>query len=707
MTRWSAQVTPQNVWREYPRPQMVRQEWVNLNGLWEYSIQPKSETPPLRYSGMILVPFPVESALSGVKHILQPDERLWYRRTFDALKLRNGERLLLHFGAVDWQATVYVNGRKLGVHDGGYDSFTFDITPYLKPAGRQALTVEVFDPTDAGGQPRGRQTLYPERKFYTGSSGIWQTVWLEVVPAEYISHLSFTPDVDFRTLHITVNLSGRISANVTALASARSGGRIVGKCNGHPGSRMNLIVSNPHLWSPDDPFLYQLDISLLRGGTAIDHVSSYFALRKVSCESDGRYPRIMINGKFLFESGVLDQGFWPDGLYTAPTDSAMRNDLYTMKRLGYNLIRKHLKVEPERWYYWADKLGILVWQDMPLASNQTPEDRNEFEAELHRMIAGRGNHPSIIMWIVFNEGGGQFDTQRLAQKVHEWDPNRLVDESSGWNDEGAGDVMDIHQDSRPVGPLPKDSRAVVVGEYGGMGLSGKDHPWVKQNKSGSDAGSVNGKEYTNQLVHWIRMARYCAQKYGLCGAVYRQLSDVELETNGLLTNDRAILRPDVAQTRQANLGPLNVNADPKLVVPTSEDYPALWYYTFTKPNPYWIQPDFDEEGWRQGFAGFGAGYSEADTLWDSADIWMRRWVQIPDNTPQNLAFLVMHDGDVEIYINGVKAASAAGLVEKYTLLPMNLAGRYALRPGKNLIAVHCHQATGGQFIDMGIVAVSK
>ncbi|HEY7119155.1 MAG TPA: glycoside hydrolase family 2 TIM barrel-domain containing protein, partial [Tepidisphaeraceae bacterium] len=447
MTRWAKDVAPDKALPEYPRPQLVRKEWVNLNGLWDYAIAPKADATPNQYQGKILVPYPVESALSGVMKRVGADNKLWYRRTFDAPRLAEGGRLLLHFGAVDWETTVWLNGKQIGSHRGGYDPFTFDVTDALKATGPQELIVSVWDPTNDGQQPRGKQVKNPGGIFYTSVTGIWQTAWLEPVPKSYIRSLKITPDVDGQQVKIQADTQGdpgQISATVL------DGDREIASANGT--GAITIKIDNPRLWSGESPFLYGLRVK-----AGDDAVESYFGLRKIEVKKDDKgVNRIYLNNHPIFMVGPLDQGFWPDGIYTAPTDEALKSDIEITKKLGFNATRKHVKVEPARWYYWCDKLGLLVWQDMPAGDNgmvrarrgQTPTDKSndpkaveEFDAELKSLIDTHYNHPSIIMWVVFNEGWGQHETPRTVNWVKQYDPSRLINPASGWTDHPVGDVI--------------------------------------------------------------------------------------------------------------------------------------------------------------------------------------------------------------------------------------------------------------------------
>ncbi len=415
MTRWAAEVSPTNALPDYPRPQLVRPDWMNLNGLWDYVITPDTADQPPAYAGKILVPFPVESALSGVMAHFDEHSKLWYHRTFFVPESWRGQRVRLHFGAVDWHCEILVNGHKIGQHQGGYDSFTFDITDALLWNGVEDIVVFATDPTDDGDEPRGKQSRKPEGIFYTSTSGIWQTVWLEPVPQMCIDGLKSVPDVDSHSLHLWVAVNN-FSENLQVEATAYANGKEAGSVTGSPNSELALNLPDARLWSPDDPFLYDLKVTLKDGDKVVDNVSSYFGMRKIALRKDDQgVMRIALNDQFIFQIGTLDQGFWPDGIYTAPTDAAIRSDIDFLKKSGFNLIRKHVKVEPERWYYWCDKLGMLVWQDMPSANNATADGRRDFESELLQMIDNLKNHPSIITWVLFNEGWGQYDTESLTK----------------------------------------------------------------------------------------------------------------------------------------------------------------------------------------------------------------------------------------------------------------------------------------------------
>jgi len=562
MTRWAKDVSPGKVLAEYPRPQMVREQWQNLNGLWDYAITKVDATKTEKFDGQILVPFPIESALSGVKKQFSRNERLWYHRSFAAPALADGKRLLLHFGAVDWEAKVFVNGKSVVEHRGGYDAFTCDITDAVKAGADNELVVSVFDAT-GNVQPRGKQHLPAFTNpgsipyMYTPCSGIWQTVWLETVPAVHIESLHIVPDIDNASVAIEVNGKG-IEPKVEVLDA----GKVIASGRG---VQVTLKIPNPKHWSPDSPFLYDVNVT---SGT--DSVKSYFGMRKISVGKDEQgFLRLLLNNKFVFQIGFLDQGFWPDGIYTAPTDEALRSDIEITKKLGMNMARKHLKVEPDRWYYWCDKLGLLVWQDMPsgVAGRGSEKDRKtgemrdgtrtsdetnaQFEAELKALVQGRWNHPSVVMWVVFNEAWGQYETPRLTRWVKDLDPSRLVNSASGWLDYGTGDVQDIHSYPGPDCPQADGKRAAVLGEFGGLGLPVPGHTWVE--KTWGYRGMLDAGELTKRYCELLRKVYDLKDRNGLNACVYTQTTDIETECNGLLTYDRE-LKPDLAIIAAANRG---------------------------------------------------------------------------------------------------------------------------------------------------------
>ncbi|MEU1476616.1 PA14 domain-containing protein [Streptomyces sp. NPDC005760] len=551
-TRWADEVGPGNAHPEYPRPQLTRQDWRNLNGRWQFAAAEAGEQPPVgrNLAERILVPYPVESQLSGLE---RHEDRMWYRRTFTVpadWNIGSGKRLRLNFGAVDWRSVVYVNGTRVAEHTGGYDKFGADITDALKPGRTQELIVGVYDPTDAAdgeNPPLGKQRLDPSGIWYTPSSGIWQTVWMEPVARDHVDSLRLTPDVS--SSRLTVEARG-VRDGVPVTATAYDGKRKVATVRGRTGEPLTLTIQNPRLWSPDDPFLYGLRVTV-----GADRVGSYFGMRSIAVEKVNGTPRTVLNGEPVFMMATLDQGFWPDGLHTAPTDEALAYDLRVHKQLGFNAVRKHIKVEPDRWFYWADRLGLMVWQDMPAMTagvNPGPAARAEYEREMKQMIDEHISSPSVVMWVTFNEGWGQYDISRVAEQAKAWDPTRLVDNQSGLNlgaDGDAGDIMDEHGYPSPaLPPHPDGRRALVSGEYGGLGLAVPGHAWPVQ-QSYVD---VDPATYTDDYLAKLDEVRSLVCR-GSNGAVYTQISDVEGELNGLLTYDREVLKPDSGRVKAAHL----------------------------------------------------------------------------------------------------------------------------------------------------------
>jgi len=577
-TPWTQLVGPSNALPEYPRPQMVRKRWLNLNGVWGYTGRPAdsalTEPPSVNeYDERILVPFPTESALSGIQ---RHDDQMWYRKVFKLPGTWRGQRILLHFGAVDQIATVWVNGQKVAHHEGGYTAFSADITSTLRWTGMQEISVAVEDRNEANPFPVGKQRNDPEGLFYTGASGIWQTVWMEPVRAAHIDKLDITPDMTGIT--VTPRVSGTSNQRVEVIVS-EPGSREVARSTAKPRETVRVAVPNPRLWSPEDPYLYDLTVRLVSpSGKEVDEVSSYAGLRTISTIRDAKgRPRIAVNGRATFLHGPLDQGYWPDGIYTAPTDDALRFDLERTKALGMNFVRKHAKVEPARWYYWADKLGLLVWQDMPSldvsldipvgpAPDPSPEAKAHFEAELSEMVDQLRSVTSIIGWVPFNEGWGEFDTARIANKVKAEDPTRMVNANSGVNccksrgDTRAGDVYDDHTYVGPGRPVlhdnpgtPRDERlilgdrpillehrVVVNGEYGGLGLVLNRNRWPGKPQAYEMTDSQ--ARLTQRYVEVSRDLEDEVRKGGLSGAIYTQTTDVENEVNGFMSYDRWLVK---------------------------------------------------------------------------------------------------------------------------------------------------------------------
>ncbi len=713
LTRWAKDVSPDRAWPEYPRPQMVRPNWLNLNGLWDYAITTgdRAAGPNVR-DGEILVPFCIESALSGVNRGIKPEQYLWYRRTFQTPRDWQGHRVLLHFGAVDWATEVWLNGQRVGTHRGGYDPFTFDITETLKPRGRQDLVVKVNDPTDASWQPRGKQVLDPKGIWYTAVTGIWQTVWLEPVPQQYIRSLKITPNIDRSEVVVEANIAGGGELQV----EVRDQDRVIARAKTSAESPATIRIPDAKLWSPDTPHLYDLKVSLIDGDATADGVRSYFGMRKIALGKHDGHTRLLLNNKPLFQFGPLDQGWWPDGLYTAPTDEALRYDLETIKKLGMNMLRKHVKVAPERLYYHCDKLGLLVWQDMPSGDRyisgadpditRRTESAVNFERELKGMIDAFGNHPSIVMWVVYNEGWGQWETERVTAWTKAYDPTRLVNAASGWTDRGIGDVIDVHAYPGPSMQPAEETRASVLGEFGGLGWPVEGHLWWNKKNWGYRTYTSQAELQENYLSVVRRLLPLIGQ--GLSAAVYTQTSDVEGEVNGLMTYDREVLKLDVAPLAKLHRELYRPPPEIREIVPTSAKTPQTWRFTTTQPAKDWFKPGFDDSSWKTGEGMFGTQGTpgvRVGTAWTTSDIWLRRTLSLDEVPTGDLQLQAYHDEDAEVYINGVTAASFKGWVGSHIVTRIAPEARAALRAGANTLAVHCHQTGGGQGVDAGLVLV--
>ena len=722
-TRWAEDVTPDRVLPEYPRPMMVRDQWLNLNGLWDYAITGREEGWPAHYDGKILVPFPIESVLSGIKKTVNQDNLLWYHRTFELPPDWENKRILLHFEAVDWETTVWVNDFKIGNHQGGYDPFTLDITHALEVSGIQELTLSVWDPADEGHQPRGKQRIRPRGIWYTAVTGIWQTVWLEPVEkVGYIHHLEQVPDIDTQTLKLTAHVNSK-TQNLLIRSVVKDAHTIIAETEGIAGQPLTLKIPNPQLWSPDSPALYELEVTLFKGEKQIDRVDSYFGMRKIALTRDqSGVLRLSLNKKIYFQFGPLDQGFWPDGIYRAPTDEALRYDIKVMKDLGFNMLRKHVKVESRRFYTWCDKLGILVWQDMPsgdIASRGESEwgkERNaqssrQFELEFSRIITTLYNHPSIVVWIPFNEGWGQYDTERLTASIKEKDPSRLVISASGFMDFGVGDAHSVHAYPGPAGAPREENRARVLGEFGGLGLPVKDHTW---SESGWGYRSFkNIDQLTEGYENLLQQLRLYISE-GLSAAVYTQITDVESELNGLMTYDRAVIKID--PDRMTKLAKMVYETEPNSytlipIISTSQDSSQLWYYTFEKPSNQWNKLNYDDTSWLNGPGGFGnpeALSPVVRTEWTTPEIWLRKTFTLSGKV-RNPYLIFYHDMDQEakIFLNGNLIAEGPGHQHAYTLIQLDKRVRKGFNKGRNILAIHGTKKSRRQYIDAGMVEISN
>lgn len=571
-TIWGENIDVDNVLPEYPRPIMERQKWMNLNGLWEYSIASLKESKPIKFDGEILVPFAVESSLSGVGKKISNDSVLWYEREFYIPSEWNDERILLHFGAVDWKADVWVNDVKVGEHTGGYTPFTFDITQAIKK-GKNILNVKVWDPTDKGPQPRGKQVSNPNGIWYTPVSGIWQTVWLEPVPKSYIESIKITPDIDLNKLYINVKTNNYNNSNEKYEVKVFGNDKLVATGTSINGLPVEVTMpSDVKYWSPESPYLYDLEISLVLGNKEIDKIQSYAAMRKFSMKKDNNgIVRMQLNNKNIFHFGPLDQGWWPDGLYTAPSDEALKFDIERIKSLGYNMVRKHIKVEPARWYTYCDRMGVIVWQDMPSGDKMYEWNQKDYyigednirsipsekiyKKEWKEIIDYLYSYPSIGVWVPFNEAWGQFKTNEIAEWTKNYDPTRLVNPASGGNHFTCGDILDIHSYPSPEMFLYDAQRVNVLGEYGGIGLVVKNHLWEPKRNWGYIQFNSE-KEATNEYIKYAEILKRLIER-GFSAAVYTQLTDVEIEVNGLMTYDRKKMKMNENELRRVNINICN------------------------------------------------------------------------------------------------------------------------------------------------------
>jgi beta-galactosidase/beta-glucuronidase len=566
-TRWADEVNPNNVLPEYPRPLMERREWLNLNGLWDYAVKPLGEREPAQFDGQILVPFAIESSLSGVMRRVSDKEELWYRRNFTIPASWRGRNVLLQFGAVDWKADVFVNDIKVGSHTGGYTPFTFDITPFLQGNGVQKLVVKVWDGTDTDFQPRGKQVNNPHGIWYTPVTGIWQTVWLEPVNNQHIANVRSVPNIDINRMTVNVCTRNTLPTDIVEVR-IREGNTLVATSRTIAGQAHEIHIPNAKLWSPDSPFLYDMDVTLSRSGRVVDQIVSYCAMRKISMQRDGNgVIRFQLNNQNLFHYGLLDQGWWPDGLYTAPTDEALAYDIVKTKDFGYNMIRKHVKVEPARWYTHADRLGVLVWQDMPNGGHSPQWQMNNYFTgqEFVRSAESEANyrkewksimdllysHPSVVVWVPFNEAWGQFKTVEISQWTKDYDPSRLVLPASGGNHYRTGDILGLHRYPAPELYLVDYDRAVVLSEYGGIGLPLEGHLWQTDRNWGYVQFRTS-KETTDEYIRFAERLKLLTRAR-FTGAVYTQTTDVEGEVNGIMTYDRKVIKLEEDRLRQINL----------------------------------------------------------------------------------------------------------------------------------------------------------
>lgn len=740
ITPWGKKVSPENVWREYPRPQMVRKDWLNLNGLWKYAITEAVAYRPNTFEENILVPFCIQSPLSGVQRNVTSGQRLWYRRLFDLPESWRDRRVLLHFGAVDWETTVWVNNQQIGIHRGGYDPFTMDITGALKPGEEQEIILKVWDPGESGLQPIGKQTVRRQTsQTYELTTGIWQTVWLEPVANVSIKRLNIIPDIDNQMVKVAAEIHGD-AAGCQLEMKALDGNEIVGREVGDPKKPISLVITKPKLWSPDSPFLYTLKATLLRDGKTLDMVDSYFGMRKISLGKDEQgINRIFLNNEQIFQIGPLDQGYWPDGVFTPPSEAAMRFDLEYLKSVACNMVRLHIKVNPARWYYHCDRLGLLVWQDfvcgLSRGKNLPPEAVTQWDLEHKRIIDALYNHPSIIMWIVFNEGWGQHETERITHWAMEYDSSRLVSNASGWIDVmGLANIRDIHDyTTYPSIPIPgrEKTRAVVLGECGGFNVIVKDHNWhsqIPQERSEHDNEWIYdikrptysiGERLTEHYAALVENLRLL-QMEGLCAAVYTQIVDMKREQNGYLSFDRQVSKMDPKNL--LNLHERLFLPSPQvspIIIPSLEQ-PQQWRYSISEKSSDWFAQGFEDKNWSEGFGPFGNTDGDPQrvrTRWTTSDLYLRKSFNL-NEVPQRAVLKIYCFGqiypeinDCEIYLNGklTKVTRSRHIQQEFRVTDILLDSDTlnSLKQGTNLIAVRCEMnEINPRLIDFGFFKVT-
>lgn len=673
MTNWANNVTPENVWKEYPRPQMVRTDWLNLNGLWDFEITERDTNKiAINYARKILVPFCVESALSGIKETITGKQQMIYRRFFSIPSHWNQKHLILHFEAVDYEAKVWVDGKYVGIHKGGYDHFQFDIAGFLNKDEKHEIKLVVWDPTNEGSQPIGKQALpaIRNRTKYTATSGIWQTVWLEPTNEVAIESIKIIPNIDNGTISLQTKVVGA-TQGARIKIQAFDQGKEIASSIAAIGEPVSLQLNQPKLWSPTNPFLYDLKLSLINDGKVSDEVSSYFGMRKISMGRDQEgYMRILLNNEIIYQLGPLDQGYWPDGILTPASDQALRYDIAYLKKIGANMDRMHMKVQPERWYYHCDQLGILVWQDMvsptkfiDTKSNLNPSD---FELEHNITVDQLYNHPSIIQWVLFNESWGQYDTERLTAALKAKDPTRLVINASGWHDKKVGDIRDFHDYTiHPAVALvnKNDDRAMVLGEAGGIDLLIPGHLWTPDLKGGTKIKtdwSIDFKKgivkSSDELIEKYKILLddlFQLKKYGLNAVVYTQISDVEDEISGWMTYDRKVSK--LPETTFAALHEqfFKPTMTGKFILPLSINEPQQWNYSFTAPSNDWIK-NLMLSDFKTGMAPFGIesnNVHKVNTPWNTNSLFLNKEFTL-SSVPSKLSLIACNTGITEVYING-------------------------------------------------------
>jgi hypothetical protein len=725
LTPWAKEVSPENAWKEYPRPQLKRKQWTCLNGLWDYTVQPKEATAPGK-GGKILVPFCPESALSGVGRLIEPSESLWYSRGLPAAIA--GKRSILHFEAVDYRTEVFVNGKSVGTHVGGNLPFSFDITDSLKAEGNE-LQVRVIDETE-GYQLHGKQKLKNEGIWYTRVTGIWQTVWLENVPPSYIEDLDFDSSIESGSVSIRAKVAG--SAEPKFQAKISFGGKVIAESTGN--ANLTLTIPEAKLWTPDAPHLYDVSVSLLGDdGKPRDTVQSYTALRKFGKTKDAAgHWRYTLNDTIIFPWGPLDQGWWPDGLLTPPSEAAMVSDLEYLKAAGFNMLRKHIKVEPRRYYAACDRMGIMVWQDQvssgygssrdgessPRWTRMAPEPKDaewpteakqQWIAEYKGMVEHLRDVPSISSWIPFNEAWGQHDTMEMGKLAVELDKSRIINIASGGNFWPVGDVADHHAYPNPDFPLGEarfDPFIKVVGEFGGHGWPVDGHLWKKDNANWGYGGLPKSLDEWKERYRRSMDILIDFKKHGIAAGIYTQTTDVEVEINGFLTYDRVKkIEPAWLKEQADRLYASAGLVKTQTLLETGQDRARPSMYTVEAPKADWEKLEFDAaaNGWKKGPSGFGAEGTPGArirTPWTSENIWFRREFVNAEPTAGEHFLRIYHDEDAQVFLDGQLIADLKGHNGQYA--DIRLEKTSSIPAGKHVVAVHCKQTTGGQFIDLGL-----
>lgn len=705
-TRFAVEVDATNAHRDYPRPHLTRHAWATLNGLWDFAIAMPGSVVPKFDGAQILVPFPLESQLSGVESgTLSDSEFLWYRRTFELPEAWRGQRVLLHFGAVDWETSVRVNGTEVVAHRGGYDAFSADITDQLSAQPQQEVVVQVFDPTDSGTQPHGKQALVPDTgNSLSAVSGIWQSVWLEPVPDVRIQDVELAGDPTTGVVTVSPELSAA-ATGTTLRAIIVENGTEVARAESADGAALQVTVPFPKAWSPEAPYLYDVTLELEQAGVIVDSADSYLGMRRIALGADNAEKKLFLNDVPWLGMGVLSQGYWPEGLYTPPSDAALKADLTLIKNLGFNAVRAHEKLESERFYYWADQIGLLVWQDLPTGDNSSDTAREEFSAELSAMVTERRAHPSLGVWTVFagDRGRAGADIAKLVDRVKELTTSQLVIGASGIGDEGSGDLRDRPDRFAVTAPVP-DARGVVLGQYGSLNRAITGHTW------GGSAGSAQTANDTARYVNLARRARGLATLPGLSGAFFRQFTDVENELDGLVTYDRQVTKVTAKTISDANTGAVSAIVP---VIQANEfegftqyvkDATVVSYIT-TPPGAQWPNLTFDDASWPKGPGGIGntadAG-ARIRTVSNANELWTRTTFTL-DEVPSGRLFLrMMYDEDTQVFVNGVRAGDAYRWVTQYGDYLASDGASKALVKGENVIATHTSNLDGGRYVDVGL-----